>query len=164
MSIDSEKSDRKVDNENSTQKGSSTQSAEAGERVMNRSNTSVSEKPIPQVILEKALQGAVPQYFALSDVDGWHTVQWMHHPRLAALQFSDGSVVYVAETASQVITHEVAMKEHHGGDRQLTVTMTGGEELTPEDFKPSPEEEEEARRDAEHMAGLLAERRAKREE
>lgn len=52
-------------------------------------------RSIQRIIFEKANFGAPPVEFSLAGIEGWHPVQWTQHPRLAAVKFADGSVVYI---------------------------------------------------------------------
>jgi len=123
---------------------------------MNQTRASVDGRPIAQVIYEAALRGATPAYFAMTDVDGWHTCNWPSHPKLSAVQFSDGSIVYVSEVANVVYEEEVSRRTHHGGESELKVThpekgegeknqVDGAQpgemtQITEEDLKLTPEE------------------------
>jgi hypothetical protein len=57
---------------------------------MNTLNQSVGNT-VDRVILEKAMQGAVPTQYKLDGDDRWHPVRWIENPYLSHVEFSDGS-------------------------------------------------------------------------
>lgn len=66
---------------------------------LQNSAESTDGRAIGRIIMEKAAFGAIPLEFKIESHHNWHTVQWMHHPELFAVKFSDGSVIYVQHAA-----------------------------------------------------------------
>lgn len=60
------------------------------ENEMNTLNQSIGNT-VDRVILEKAMQGAVPTQYKLDGDDRWHPVRWIENPHLSHVEFSDGS-------------------------------------------------------------------------
>jgi hypothetical protein len=77
----------------------------------NYSHESEDTRPITRVLYEKAAFGAVPVTYKLHNDDRLHPVQFIKHPELGSVQFSDGTTIVVSQPPAPVLKPEAMSVE-----------------------------------------------------
>jgi hypothetical protein len=95
--------------------------------VNNISAKNQDARTIQKIIFEKANFGALPLYFKIVGDPRLHPVQWIKHPHLSEIHFSDGTTSHV--TAQQP-TQELEAKVGPIPDGKTDRTIYEGEVVT----------------------------------